>query len=227
MNRRTARFGAAVLLCMILSACALHRPPPIETMPGSREEGLASWYGKKFHGRRTASGEVYDMNAMTAAHRTLPFGTAVRVENRDNGRSADVVVNDRGPFVKGRVIDLSYAAARAVGLVGSGVARVRVTVLGAADAGRGRAQIQEENDAAAPFTVQVGAFEDPANAVAVKSRLGGGWGPVVIVPVDAGDGRRLYRVTAGIYRDPEQAAAAARKMEDEGVGQTFVTRKDP
>ena len=227
MNRRAIRFGAVAVLCMILSACALHRRPPIEPTPGSREEGLASWYGKKFHGRRTASGEVYDMNALTAAHRTLPFGTAVRVENQDSGRSVNVVVNDRGPFVKGRVIDLSYAAARRVGLVGSGVAPVRVTVLGRADAGTTRAMVRQEDDAAAPFTVQVGAFEDPANAIAVKSRLGAGWGPVVIVPVDSGGGRRLYRVTAGIYRDSEQAAAAGRKMEAEGVGPTFVTRKDP
>jgi rare lipoprotein A len=94
------------------------------------QEGVASWYGKKFHGRRTASGERYDMHELTAAHRTLPFGTRVRVTNLDNGRKVVVRINDRGPFIKGRVIDLSYAAARQVGMVNAGVARVRLEVVG-------------------------------------------------------------------------------------------------
>jgi peptidoglycan lytic transglycosylase len=97
------------------------------------QEGHASWYGEAHHGQRTASGERFDMNALTAAHPTLPFGTRLRVVNLDNDRAVDVRVNDRGPIVPGRIIDLSYAAARALGALGTGIIPVRLTVLGSAD----------------------------------------------------------------------------------------------
>ncbi|HXH85046.1 MAG TPA: septal ring lytic transglycosylase RlpA family protein [Candidatus Tectomicrobia bacterium] len=100
-------------------------PAPI----GTEERGLASWYGEPYHGRQAASGEVFDMHLMTAAHRTLPFGTWLRVENLDSGRAAEVRVNDRGPFVDGRVLDVSYAAGVALGLIGPGVAPVRLRVI--------------------------------------------------------------------------------------------------
>ena len=90
---------------------------------------MASWYGNPFHGRATASGEIYDMEAMTAAHPTLPFGTRLRVENLENGRSVTVTINDRGPFVKDRILDVSRKAARELGMLGPGTARVRITVL--------------------------------------------------------------------------------------------------
>ncbi len=92
--------------------------------------GVASWYGPGFHGRKTASGERYNMNALTAAHKTLPFGTRVRVTNRNNGKSVVVKINDRGPYVGGRVIDLSRGAARSIGMIGTGTAKVTVEVLG-------------------------------------------------------------------------------------------------
>jgi len=95
-----------------------------------QEEGIASWYGKKYHGRRTSSGERYDMHGMTAAHRTLPFGTVVRVTNLRNGRTVRVTINDRGPFVDGRIIDLSYRAATELDMVRDGVAPVIVELLG-------------------------------------------------------------------------------------------------
>lgn len=98
--------------------------------PRETQVGLASYYGRAHDGRRTASGEVFDMHAMTAAHRTLPFGTRVRVTNLTNGRRAVVRINDRGPHKEQRIIDLSYAAARELGMVGAGVARVRVEVVG-------------------------------------------------------------------------------------------------
>ena len=101
---------------------------PLKTAKGYSETGVASWYGKKFHGRKTASGERYNQNKMTAAHKTLPFGTRVRVKNLENGKSASVVINDRGPFTKGRVIDVSRAAARKLDMVNSGTARVRISV---------------------------------------------------------------------------------------------------
>lgn len=120
----------------LLVACAAPRTParhPASVPPatGAEHRGLASWYGQAHHGRRTASGEIYDMHGLTAAHRTLPFGTWLRVENLTNGRSVDVRVNDRGPVVDGRIIDLSYAAAAALGAVGAGLVRVRFRVIDA------------------------------------------------------------------------------------------------
>lgn len=97
---------------------------------GKIYNGSASWYGGRFHGRKTASGERFNMNTLTAAHRTLPFGTKVRVTNRRNGRSVVVRINDRGPYAGGRIIDLSRAAAGAVGMIGSGVAPVTLQILG-------------------------------------------------------------------------------------------------
>jgi rare lipoprotein A len=110
---------------------------------------VASWYGHPFHGRASASGEIYDMEQMTAAHRTLPFGTMVRVHDLDNEKSVDVRINDRGPFVDGRIIDLSHAAARAIEMIGPGTARVRLEILSAPAV-----------PAQAHFGVQVGAFRN-------------------------------------------------------------------
>ena len=114
-----------------LAACATSGVPlpPELVEPGWQEEGVASWYGEPFHGRRTASGERYDMEALTAAHRTLPFGTRVRVQNLDNLRQVELRVNDRGPFVRGRIIDVSRRGARELGLLGPGTARVRIVVV--------------------------------------------------------------------------------------------------
>lgn len=120
------RLLATLLLAGAVSGCASTRPM---RAGGDGAVGLASFYAREHDGRRTASGEVFDMRAMTAAHRTLPFGTRVRVTNLENGRQAVVRVNDRGPFREGRIIDVSYAAARTLGLIGRGIAKVRVDVL--------------------------------------------------------------------------------------------------
>jgi len=119
------------------SGASLAALPPAAAVPEAQSaervtetfSGLASWYGKRFHGRLTASGSRFDMNAMTAAHRSLPFGTRVRVTNEANRRSIVVTINDRGPFIKPRIIDLSFAAARALGFIDDGLTRVRVEVL--------------------------------------------------------------------------------------------------
>lgn len=102
---------------------------PIKSAKGFSETGVASWYGKEFHGRKTASGERYNQNNMTAAHKTLPFGTRVRVKNRDNGKNVVVVINDRGPFAKGRIIDVSRAAAKKLDMIGAGTAKVSIKVV--------------------------------------------------------------------------------------------------
>lgn len=107
--------------------------PKADTKPYPTEFGIASWYGPGFHGRQTASGVLYDQNLMVAAHKTLPFGTVARVTNLENGRQVEVCVVDRGPYVKGRVIDLSACAAKALGMRGKGTARVRIEDLGTVD----------------------------------------------------------------------------------------------
>ncbi|WP_420450007.1 septal ring lytic transglycosylase RlpA family protein [Candidatus Palauibacter sp.] len=115
---------------------------PLETTPstdpsiyvvGWSQTGIASWYGEPFHGQPTASGTIYDMDGMTAAHQTIPFGTRIRVDNLENGRSIDLVVNDRGPFVRGRILDVTRTAALDLGMMGPGTARVRITVTEAAN----------------------------------------------------------------------------------------------
>lgn len=156
--RGSIQFSFAPLLFALVAACA-GGPTPGAPVPASWSQiGTASWYGEPFHGRTTANGETYDMEAMTAAHKTLPFGSVVHVENLDNGRSTEVRINDRGPFVGRRIIDLSRAAARAIDMIGPGTARVRITILGQIEAAR-------------CFDVQVGAYANPANAEEARERL--------------------------------------------------------
>jgi rare lipoprotein A len=130
------RWGAVVALGLAgtLAACSVSRKPkpePVAAEPGTTQTGIASWYGPGFHGRRTSSGEIYNQYDLTAAHQTLPHGTHVRVTNLTNGRIVLVRINDRGPFVDDRIIDLSYAAARQIDMIGPGTAAVRMEVLGA------------------------------------------------------------------------------------------------
>ena len=110
-------------------------PAPAPPAEGYEELGVASWYGSQHHGKRTASGELFDMNQLTAAHRSLPFGTRLRVINRDNNQSTEVRINDRGPFVKGRILDVSYAAARQLGALGAGTFPVRLRIISLPTAG--------------------------------------------------------------------------------------------
>lgn len=129
-NRLRRLIGNAPPLQPQELARATQAPELVGVRVISQQQGMASWYGPGFHGRRTANGERFNQNAMTAAHRTLPFGTRVRVTNKNNGRSVTVRINDRGPFIRGRIIDLSIGAAGRIGMVNSGVAPVRVEVLG-------------------------------------------------------------------------------------------------
>jgi len=161
-----------------------HKTPPLSAPVGYTEEGNASWYGNPFHGRRASNGEVYDMYKFTAAHRTLPFETMVRVTNLANGKSTTVRVTDRGPFVDNRIIDLSLAAAREIESVGPGVVHVRIEVLGNVDVTVGF------------FTVQVGAFKDRANAERLRDRLMNSYSPIFIQSYDSGEGT-FFRVRVG------------------------------
>jgi rare lipoprotein A len=148
------------------------------------EQGLASWYGVPFHGRRAADGEIFDMNALVAAHRTLPFGSLVRVTNLNNGKQTEVRIIDRGPFVEGRVLDLAHAAAVALGMIGTGTAPVRIELLTAPGPLTGE------------FTVQIGAFADRSNADRLRDRLLPRYPTILIQEYDAPAGR-LYRVRVG------------------------------
>jgi rare lipoprotein A len=177
------------------------------------EEGVASWYGDPFNGRRTSNGEIYDMHQMTAAHRTLPFGAIVRVTNLRNGKQTEVRITDRGPFVANRVIDLSLSAAQAIEMVGPGTAPVRLEVIGG------------PNPAAGFFAVQVGAFQSQDNAQSFRSRLAARYGTVSVAQFDGPNGM-FYRVRVG--RLPTEAAAQqlADQLRANEQLTTFVVRLD-
>ncbi|HID38847.1 MAG TPA: septal ring lytic transglycosylase RlpA family protein, partial [Calditrichaeota bacterium] len=174
---------------------------PLADVTGFKQRGIASWYGKEFHGRKTSNGEIYDMYAMTGAHKTLPMGTYVRVRNLKNNRTVEVRINDRGPFVRGRIIDLSYTAARKIDIVGPGTAPVEVVALGTAvsDSGRTRSYIPMDFYSG-NFTIQVGSFENRKNAEALKRRLENKFKNVRISAFDSGTGV-FYRVRVGRFSD--------------------------
>lgn len=175
------------------------------------EEGIASWYGHPYHGRRAASGEIYNMYDMTAAHRTLPFGTEVRVHDLENGRDVTVRINDRGPFVEGRIIDLSYAAAQGMGM--NGIARVQLEILGLG-----------ATTEPPVFAVQVGAFSDPANAARFKTLIEANFTPVTIQCFDRGNGI-FYRVRVGHESTEAGALDLAEKLRNANFATiTFIVR---
>lgn len=130
MTQRSRLLAVLTIVAFLASCGGPKKSRGVLGARGYTERGEASWYGRKFHGRTTANGERYDMHSLTAAHKTLPFGVVVEVTNLHNGRSVEVRINDRGPFKKGRIIDLSYAAARELEMIGPGVVPVRVVVIG-------------------------------------------------------------------------------------------------
>lgn len=197
---------------------------PMADASGYEEEGLASWYGEEFHGRRTSSGEIYDMHAMTAAHKTLPLGTYVRVHNLSNNRSVDLRINDRGPFVKGRIIDLSYSAAEALDVVRPGTAPVRVVALGApmAPSGPGQpAQYVALDYYHGNFTFQVGAFSERANAERFVQQLAQSYDNAHMTTFSDGN-RTFYRVRVGLKTDLHEAEAFEQHLKENGFPETFI-----
>jgi rare lipoprotein A len=187
---------------------------PQEPAPvGYAEEGNASWYGNPFHGRRSSNGEVYDMYKLTAAHRTLPFETMVRVTNLNNGKTTTVRITDRGPFVDNRIIDLSQAAAREIESIGPGVVPVRIEVLGNVDVTAGF------------FTVQVGAFHDRGNAERLRDRLSASYSPILIQQYDSPDGA-FYRVRVGRISGEQAAQDFGEKLRNTEGFSPMVLRLD-
>ncbi|MGD0300493.1 MAG: septal ring lytic transglycosylase RlpA family protein [Bryobacteraceae bacterium] len=206
--------------CVALSGCAKKHhistaapAPPIPPSIGSSETGLASWYGHPYHGRAAANGEIYDMEKLTAAHRTLPFGTFVRVTNLTNGKTVDVRIIDRGPFVAGRIIDLSHAAAESIEMIGPGVAQVRIDIL----------SLQAVAPAENWYAVQAGAFQDKDRAERLRFTLEREYGSARLVlrrgyPV-------LWRVLVGKEHTEDAANVLAERVRQE-VGSGFVVRLD-
>jgi peptidoglycan lytic transglycosylase len=181
---------------------------------GYLEEGNASWYGVPFNGRRASNGEIYDMYKLTAAHRTLPFETMVRVTNLNNGKSTTVRITDRGPFVDNRIIDLSLAAAREIESVGPGVVPVRVEVL-----------TPGIDPTGGFFTVQVGAFRDQANAQRLRDRLNLSYSPIFIQQYDSPDGI-FYRVRVGKVSGEDAARQFGEQLRSREGFTPFVVRLD-
>lgn len=201
---------------------------PLLNADGYAEEGTASWYGPDFHGRKTSNGEVYDMHDYTAAHKTLPMNVYVRVTNRSNGRQSVVRVNDRGPFIRGRVIDLSYAAAKDLGVVGPGTAPVRIEALGyrePAVAGGVVTYRRPASYVAGPFTVQVGAFTVLANAQRLADELRLSYGASSLVEGWV-SGQKFHRVRVGLYATMAEAEQARVEFEGKGFRNSFVVAKD-
>lgn len=198
---------------------------PLSTLQPYRERGLASWYGRKFHGQRTSSGEVYDMYRMTAAHKTLPIPSFARVTNLANGRRVTVRINDRGPFHGERIIDLSYAAAHRLGFIQAGSAMVEVEAIlpgqENADGGEAGPETGREAGHEAGHYVQLGAFSSRDNAEALRYRLGAqlGW---LRERVEVRSIGKLWRLHVGPYDTGEAARAIASRIESELNLKPFV-----
>ena len=215
MSRRDLRsrlaqgVSGALLLLTLGVVVSCRSAGPVRVRIGWSQRGQASWYGLPFHGRRTANGERYDMYRMSAAHRHLPFGTVVEVRNVDNGRRIQVRVNDRGPFVRDRILDLSYAAAAELDMVRTGTASIelRVVELG-----------QVPLPASAILTVQVGAFQDRGRADALAAEL-----TDLFPEVRVEEALPWYRVRIGTFGDSDEAEAVRDRLRRKGY-HSVVTR---
>jgi rare lipoprotein A len=202
---------------LILTTCAgrdmparVVAPPPPRAMEPYEATGTASWYGKELHGKKTANGEVFDWQGISAAHRTLPLGTIVRVTNLDNSKSIKVRINDRGPFIPNRILDLSYGAAKELDFVSHGTARVRIESLKPVDALR--------------YTVQAAAYTEEVNAKTLRYRLSRKFQHVDIVKVETNIAG-FYCVRVGSYETQERAEQTAGKLKLEGM-EPIILRKD-
>lgn len=225
-NLMSRIFFYGFLFALLLSGCGKkkvkahipqsHVPVAGVSRPvGSTERGIASWYGAPYHGRQAADGEIYDMETMVAAHRTLSFQTWVRVRNLLNDKTVDVRIIDRGPFVGGRIIDLSHAAAKQIELIGPGVAQVELTVISA-----------PANPEAALFAVQVGAYREKTNADRMETNMMTAYGAARTLVRAENPG--VWRVLAGRETSEESAEALARRIrEEQRVPEAFVVRLDP
>lgn len=189
---------------------------PLPHARGFGQAGIASWYGKKFHGRKTSNGETYDMYGISAAHKTLPLGTIVWVRNLDNNRELKVRINDRGPFVKDRIIDLSYGAAQKLGIVDSGTAPVELVAIGIEAGTNAPLDYYKGN-----FTFQVGAFRVKQNAERLRRELSQKYENTHITIFDNG-GETFYRVRVGKNDNLKAAEAYEKVLIRDGFKGAFI-----
>lgn len=221
--RLRSRLGYAIRLTLLLAVALLQgcagRAPSPERFPGYpigfTEQGVASWYGPGFHGNKTANGERYDMHRLTAAHRTLPLGSIAVVRSLTSGRHITVRINDRGPFARGRILDLSLAGAQALGMTGNGTDHVELRVVGYTPRPEGMGFLR----------LQVGAFADPENARALFEQVQGEYPGGRVAAVDLTEGRR-YRVQVGQFLTEAEAQQAASKLDRKLSMRSFVVRDD-
>lgn len=183
--------------------------------------GIASWYGSEFHGRPTSSGEIYNMYDFTCAHKEYPFGTKLKVTDVSTNKSVYCLVNDRGPFVDGRDIDLSYAAAKEIGITGQGTSTVKIEYMG-----RDNSYIKQVRYVSdkGPFTIQVGSFKELSNALRLKTALELKYSRVYTTEVEI-DGNRFYRVRIGKFYVKEDVHQLAKTLANEGYS-VFITIYD-
>jgi len=214
------KFAAVVILLagIAVQGCKAS-PPHIDRFPGYPigfvERGEASWYGPGFHGNKTANGERYDMHKLTAAHRTLPLGSIAVVRSLTSGRQVTVRINDRGPFARGRVLDLSLAGAKAIGMTGKGTDRIELQVVSYARRPGGMGVLR----------IQIGAFSDLANARALLAQAQREFAGGRITQVDLPEGRR-YRVQIGQFMTEAEAEAASARLDRTLNLQSFIMRDD-
>ncbi|MBC2715090.1 MAG: septal ring lytic transglycosylase RlpA family protein [Desulfobacteraceae bacterium] len=200
---------------------------PMDDANGFRQQGVASWYGEKFHEKKTANGETYNMYAMTAAHKTLPFGTMVEVKNIENSKTTIVRVNDRGPFCRDRIIDLSFTAAKEIEMINNGTAAVEIVALGNDD------EILTESGNTMPdnvyftgdFTIQVGSFGDPDNAEKLKISLEKIAQNVHVVAFEK-NGLTFYRVRVGRFTSLKQAQRIEQHLVQNGFKNVYTVAWD-
>jgi rare lipoprotein A len=214
----------ALAVAVVITGCGRKKhvrvtPPPvpaIQARVGATEEGIASWYGHPYHGRPAADGEIYDMEKLVAAHRTLPFHTWVRVYNLQNSKTVDVEIIDRGPFIDGRIIDLSHRAAQQVALIGPGIAKVRIEII----------EPPPGPIAPARFAVQVAAYTSKAAAERLRDELAARYGFVKLVARTGNT--TVWRVLVGSESSEDAANALAERIRNEGgeKGTAFVVRLD-
>ena len=202
---------------------------PLPSADGFEQFGLASWYGNPFHGRKTSNGETYNMHQMTAAHKTLPMNTRLLVKNLSNGKEAVVRVNDRGPFVKGRIIDLSHEAARELGVIEKGTARVKITAMGEAmtfKQGENTVErfLPHQDFRHGEFFVQIGSFANKENAQRLKDKMVA-WGRKTVIQTWQGPDKIFYRVQVRAGTELEHANRTERALTEAGYPGAFVVAR--
>lgn len=202
---------------------------PIPDSYGFIQTGKASWYGEKFHGKPTASGEIYDMYKKSAAHKTLPLGTFVEIINLENNRHTVARINDRGPFVKGRIIDLSYAAAKEIALIGPGTGEVRISAMGkevkkGQSASEAKPLVEVKEIEKGEFTIQVGSFKEKENAVKLADRLKVIFEYVNIIEFLDETSTTFYRLHVSKSDTLSNAGKIEAKLEDMGFTEAFIVR---